>query len=69
MSRIDQILASEDYEARVDTLSREAAVAGDHTMVLLCDVALDMGGPHDDQAYESARRRCAEVLADAEAQS
>ena len=54
-------LDSDEFSARVESLMREAAAAGDMDMADICAAAL--------RGSMVARMRCAEVLRDAEAQA
>ena len=69
--QVQAVMGSADFEARIGELANEAARAGDHAQVLLCEQALGAGeGGSSATPVErrDARWACAEVLADAEVQ-
>jgi hypothetical protein len=61
--RAQEILDSEAFLGRVATLAAEAARAGDHDMVAICDTALGIEGRSDDETRR-ARDEVARVLAE-----
>lgn len=59
-------------DEQIGQLANEAARAGDHAMVEICEIALgagDVGVHATDREQRVAREECARVIAEAEAAS